>query len=78
MLVVTAFPEQIRLVTLAPGTRAPEHEHPGGEEIFVIAGSLCDDAGRYETGTWVRYPHGSRHAPHTEDGCTLYVKTSHL
>ena len=72
------YPEQIRLVRFAPGTRAPEHEHAGGEEIFVIDGSLRDEAGCYDTGTWLRFPGGSRHAPYTETGCTLYVKTGHL
>jgi len=71
-------PESIRLVRLAPGTRITEHDHPGGEEIFVIAGSIADAQGHYEQGTWLRLPDGSRHQPFSDDGCTLYVKTGHL
>jgi anti-sigma factor ChrR (cupin superfamily) len=71
-------PEHIRLVRLAPGTRITEHEHPGGEEVFVIAGSLSDAEGTYEQGTWLRLPDGSRHQPYSAQGCTLYVKTGHL
>ena len=71
-------PESIRLVRLAPGTKVSEHEHPGGEEVFVIAGSLADAEGTYEQGTWLRFPDGSRHQPFSNEGCTLYVKTGHL
>lgn len=72
------YPECMRLVRLAPGTRVPEHDHPGGEEIYVIAGRLADEAGSYAQGTWLRFPDGSRHRPFSEEGCTLYVKTGHL
>ena len=70
--------ESMRLVRLGPGTRIPEHEHPGGEEIYVIAGTLADAEGTYEQGTWLRLPDGSRHQPFSDEGCTLYVKTGHL
>jgi anti-sigma factor ChrR (cupin superfamily) len=70
--------ESMRLVRLAPGTRVPEHDHPGGEEVYVMAGSLADGQGAYEQGTWLRFPHGSRHQPFSDEGCTLYVKTGHL
>ena len=72
------FPECMRLVRLAPGTRVPEHEHPGGEEVYVMSGSIADEQGFYEQGTWLRFPHGSRHQPFSNEGCTLYVKTGHL
>jgi anti-sigma factor ChrR (cupin superfamily) len=71
-------PESIRLVRLAPGTRVTEHEHPGGEEVYIIAGSLADTEGSYEQGSWLRFPDGSRHQPYSDEGCTLYVKTGHL
>jgi anti-sigma factor ChrR (cupin superfamily) len=73
-----AHAEYMRLVRLAPGTRVAEHDHPGGEEVYVIDGTLADAQGSYEQGTWLRLPHGSRHQPYTEEGCTLYVKTGHL
>ncbi len=73
-----AHAERMRLVQLAPGTRVAEHDHPGGEEVYVIDGTLADAQGSYEQGTWLRLPHGSRHQPYTEAGCTLYVKTGHL
>ena len=71
-------PEKIRLVRFAPGTRAPEHDHPGGEEIFVLSGTIADGDGVYPEGTWVRFPDGSRHQPWSDEGCALYVKVGHL
>ena len=74
----TQGPESIRLVRLAPGTRVDRHEHPGGEEVFILEGDLADEAGRYGRGDWLRLPHGSGHAPSTDRGCLLYVKVGHL
>lgn len=71
-------PETMQLVRFAPGTVSPAHDHPGGEEIFVIEGSLEDELDRYETGTWIRYPRDSRHTPVSPEGCLLYVKSGHL
>ena len=72
------YPEVMRLTRLAPGAAVPAHDHPGGEEVFVLDGGFDDDHGSYEAGSWVRYPPGSRHALTSETGCTLYVKAGHL
>jgi anti-sigma factor ChrR (cupin superfamily) len=71
-------PERIVHVRMAPGTTGPEHDHPAGEEVFVLEGGCRDEFGSYETGTWVRYPPGSRHRVTTDQGCRLYVKFGHL
>lgn len=73
-----AYPEFIRLVRFDPGFEAPDHDHPGGEEIFVIEGGLEDADGRYAAGDWLRLPPGSRHRPRSREGCLLYVKSGHL
>lgn len=70
--------ETVQLARFEPGTQGPAHAHPGGEEIFVIEGSLTDEHGTYPAGTWCRNPHGSGHAPRSEDGCLLYMKSGHL
>ena len=70
--------EGVALWQLAPGTRLPRHEHPGGEETFVLDGVLEDELGRYPKGAWLRNPPGSAHAPFSAEGCRLYVKTGHL
>jgi hypothetical protein len=40
----------------------------------VLEGTFADEYGAYPAGTYVRNPPGSRHAPFSEDGCTLFVK----
>ncbi|HWM84596.1 MAG TPA: cupin domain-containing protein [Kofleriaceae bacterium] len=72
------YPETMRLVRIAPGAEVPVQEFPRGEEIFVLEGAFGDEHGAYRTGSWVRYPPGSRHTPRSERGCTLYVKKDHL
>jgi anti-sigma factor ChrR (cupin superfamily) len=71
-------PEHIRLARFAPGAATPEHVHTGGEEIFVIEGTVIDAFGTHTAGTWLRMPDGSRHTVHSPDGALLYVKSGHL
>ncbi|KEF41285.1 MAG: cupin [Cyanobium sp. CACIAM 14] len=71
-------PEQVALVRWAPGTRFPDHGHPGGEEILVLEGVFEDERGAYPAGTWLRHPAGSRHTPCSDSGCLIWVKTGHL
>ncbi len=70
--------EAVRLVRFAPGTDFPYHDHPGGEEVFVLEGALEDEGGRYGKGTWLRCPPGSDHTPSSPEGCLLFVKVGHL
>lgn len=70
--------EQVALVKWAPATHFPYHQHPGGEEIFVLGGVLADEWGTYPAGTWLRNPSGSGHQPFSPTGATIYVKTGHL
>lgn len=73
-----SFPEEVRLVELDAGVQVQFHEHPGGEEVFVLEGSISDEDGHYPAGTWFRLPDGSAHAPWTDEGCRLYVRVGHL
>jgi len=70
--------ETVGFFRFAPGTKVPLHTHEGGEEFYVIEGSLSDASGTYKTGTWVRQPHGSSHEVTSDDGCLLYSKSGHL
>ena len=70
--------EKVSLVRFEPGTAVADDPHPGGEEVFVLDGELRDEYGVYPAGTWIRQPDGSRHAPHSETGCLLWVKRGHL
>lgn len=70
--------EQVALMKWKPGTFCEERVHPGGMEIYVIAGTLVDEHGIYPAGTWIRNPGGFVHAPWSNSGCVVYIKTGHL
>ncbi len=70
--------ERVVLVRLAPGVSCKARELPGGAELLVLDGDFADEDGRYPAGTWLRNPPGSRHAPFSEAGCTIWMKTGHL
>ena len=50
------------VVRYAPGSRFAAHEHPLGEEIFVLSSVFADEAGAYPAGTYLRNPPGSSRA----------------
>jgi anti-sigma factor ChrR (cupin superfamily) len=62
------------LVRYAPHSVFPSHSHGLGEEFLVLEGVFSDEHGDYPSGTYVRNPPGSSHAPRTEPGCTILVK----
>lgn len=62
------------VVRYAPGSRFPVHVHEKGEEFLVLDGVFSDDDGNYPTGTYVRNPPGTSHAPWTDEGTTILVK----
>ena len=72
------YPEEMVLVRFDAGATYPEHDHPAGEEIFVLEGGVGDEHGACAAGSWVRYPPGSSHSVHSEAGAVLYVKIGHL
>lgn len=62
------------IVRYAPGSYFSAHSHGGGEEFLVLDGVFSDEHSDYPTGTYARNPIGTRHTPHSADGCTLFVK----
>jgi len=62
------------IVRYAPGSRFPSHRHGGGEEFLVLEGTFSDQYGDFPEGTYVRNPVGSAHAPHSDEGCVIFVK----
>ncbi|MGI9233908.1 MAG: cupin domain-containing protein [Woeseiaceae bacterium] len=52
----------------------PAHDHPDGEEIFVLDGVFSDEHGDWAAGTYLLNPEGFRHAPFSKLGCLLFVK----
>ena len=62
------------IVRYEPGASFRAHDHPLGEEIFVLEGVFSDETGDYPAGTYFRNPRGFRHAPFSTEGCVLLVK----
>ncbi len=62
------------IVRFNPGGTFPTHIHGGGEEFIVLEGTFSDENGDFGPGSYVRNPVGTSHAPHTRDGCTIFVK----
>ena len=52
----------------------PPHDHPDGEEIFVLDGVFSDEHGDFPAGTFLLNPEGFRHAPFSKEGCIIFVK----
>ena len=56
------------------GPRGDPHDHELGEEFIVLDGVFSDNTGDFGAGTYVRNPVGSRHAPWSKPGTTIFVK----
>lgn len=69
---------RLMLVSWAPGVGTRFHQHPWGEEIFVIKGMLQDQNGRYPAGTWQRMASGSGHRPFTEEDTLILLRNGHF
>ena len=46
------------VVRFDPGARFPDHDHPGGEEMFVLDGVFSDETGNYPAGSYLLNPEG--------------------
>lgn len=62
------------VVRFDAGATFHDHGHPGGEEILVLEGVFCDQAGDWPAGSYLLNPEGFRHAPFARTGCVLFVK----
>ena len=61
------------LLKFAPGAKYPYHNHPAGEEIFVIEGSAVIEGTILSPGDYLYTPPGFKHAVISEKGCTLLL-----
>lgn len=62
------------IVRYAPDSYFPQHSHPGGEEVLVLAGTFSDGAGDFPAGWYLRNPPGSSHQPFSQEGALIFVK----
>lgn len=66
------------IVRYAPESYFPAHQHPGGEEIFVLSGTFSDEGGHYPAGWYLRNPPESLHQPFSKDGAIIFVKLGQM
>lgn len=70
--------ERVAIERLAGGSTLSEGDCPGGEEIFLLSGTLQDEYGSYGAGAWIRNPHRFRRSLQSPDGAEYWVKRGHL
>ena len=70
--------ESVILIKCLAHARFSPHQHFGGEEIYVVSGTMMDEYGCYPAGTWMRSPHDSEHCPYVEEETVIWIKTGHL
>jgi anti-sigma factor ChrR (cupin superfamily) len=70
--------EHVTIERLDAGTSLPAVDCPGGEEIFVLSGSLADEQAEYRSGTWIRNPPGYRRGLKSIGGAVFWAKRGHL
>lgn len=61
------------LLKFEPGAAYPYHNHPGGEEIFVMQGSCFINEIELHSGDYLFTPPGFKHNVRTETGCELML-----
>jgi quercetin dioxygenase-like cupin family protein len=59
------------LLRFEPGASYPYHNHPAGEELFVLSGACLIEGTTLEAGDYLYTPPGSKHAVRSQTGCTL-------
>ena len=61
------------LLKMDPGAHYAAHVHPGGEEVFVLRGSLQLGADFLRDGDFLYTPPGGIHAASSKEGCVVYI-----
>ena len=61
------------LLKFEAGASYPAHNHPGGEEIFVLDGEIRVGGDRLRAGDYLFTAPDNKHAVHSETGCTILV-----
>src|SRR5574340_1579719 len=59
------------LLKFEPGATYPYHNHPGGEEIFVLSGEAILENVTLSKGDYLYTPVNFKHSVTTKMGCTM-------
>jgi quercetin dioxygenase-like cupin family protein len=65
--------ESTALVRFDPGARFPAHNHPAGEEVFVLEGDVLIGPDRLTAGDYLYTPPDGKHAASSQGGCIFLV-----
>lgn len=68
-------PVATMLVRMPPSSMCRAETLSGGKEIYVLEGTFQDERGSYPTGSYMRFPPGTRQQAYSDTGCLLFVKT---
>jgi quercetin dioxygenase-like cupin family protein len=61
------------LVKLEAGAKFPAHNHPAGEEVFVLEGDVLIGPDRLTAGDYLYTPPDGKHAASSQGGCVFLV-----
>jgi len=61
------------LVRMDAGAKYPPHNHPAGEEVYVVSGSMRVGGDDLKSGDYLYTPPNGSHAAETKEGCVFLV-----
>ncbi len=59
------------LLKFEAGASYPYHNHPAGEELFILEGAAIIEGATLNAGDYLYTPINFKHAVRTETGCTI-------
>lgn len=62
------------LLKFEAGATYPLHDHPGGEEIFVLEGDIKLGKDELKAGDYLFTAVGNNHRVSTKNGCVVFLK----
>jgi quercetin dioxygenase-like cupin family protein len=65
--------ESTFLLRFQAGARFPAHNHPAGEQVFVLEGDVLIGRDRLKAGDFLYTPPNGTHAVSSDAGCLLLV-----
>jgi quercetin dioxygenase-like cupin family protein len=61
------------LLKFDPGATYPAHNHPGGEEVFVLEGDISLGGDHLHAGDYLFTAPNGKHPVHSKNGCVVLV-----
>ena len=59
------------LLKFNAGASYPNHNHPGGEEVFVLEGEVRFGPNKLNAGNYLYTPPGAKHSVFSKTGCVM-------